>query len=526
MSIFSRRFLGVLLAAACLFAAVAAVNAETCSLELKRLKPIGQGMMIGPTPPLEYLYRSGQPQHFFMQSGVAQPAGQKTPFSKIVKKEPKYETENPLRGVAKLGSGEYIFAVDAVAEKSDSKAPKSKAGTEKPKADAEKSKAAPKPPKAVTYNRLYFDFNQNGDLTDDKPIVAKNPARNPGIVFGGNVNFSQSEFPRVDLKIDVDGEKIDYAFLFRIYSQTASNFSYVSAQLNAAAYREGKFELDGKQRHVVLLDYNSNGRFDDVVAIDENMTDGNGSVFPTQGDLLLVDPDPKKAASSPYSRDPAAGEGRHHVSKLVSLDGQYYDMAVTPAGDKLTLERSSVPVGKVTSPVDGLKAVVYGKLGVLNFSGGKGEPILLPEGEWKLLSYMIDRTGIEEPKDESAEKKKPERSLLESLAGALTGGVGSATVASQPRFTHVSARAAKDCKPMQVKAGETVALAFGPPWKPVVKASTVRPGSNASLSLVLVGSGGEVCNDLMVNGGRPKAPEFTITTPDGDEVAKGKFEYG
>ena len=36
-------------------------------------------------------------------------------FKRIVKKEPKYQSENPFRGVIKFGSQEYAFALDAVA---------------------------------------------------------------------------------------------------------------------------------------------------------------------------------------------------------------------------------------------------------------------------------------------------------------------------------------------------------------------------------------------------------------------------
>lgn len=521
MSIRPRRFAGALLAAACLCAAVA--NAETYSLELKRFPSAGPGMVIGPGGEAKSPNNWTHPQDISMRLRTGQTAG-KTPFSKIAQKEPKYQTKNPFRGVAKLGTGEYIFAVDAVAEKPASKTPKSKVDDEKTKASAGTPKAGAEKPKAEVYNRLYFDFNRNGDLTDDKPIKAPKPIRAAVLLGSGRVIRSPvSDFPRVDLEIDVYGKKVDYAFLFDVTSWGSS----VSGTLSAAAYREGKLKLDGNQRHVVLLDFNSNGRFDDVIAVDEDGVNSGRIRYPTEGDLLLIGPDQKKAAVSPLSSDPAAAEYRHHVSELVNLDGRYYDMAITPAGDKLTLDHSSVPVGKVTCPVDGLNVTVYGELGVLNLWGSKSEPILLPEGQWKLLNYTINQTGGEEPKDESAEKKREKWSLLDALAGVLTEGVGFGNVASPPPFSLVSAHRTKDCKPMHVKAGETVALTFGPPWKPVVKASTtIRPGRIAELSLVIVGSGGDVCDNLEVNGDKPKQPEFTITTPDGEEVAKGKFEWG
>ena len=47
-----------------------------------------------------------------------------------------------------------------------------------------------------------------------------------------------------------------------------------------------------------------------------------------------------------------------------------------------------------------------------------------------------------------------------------------------------------------------------------------------SLDMSLVGSTGEICTNMMVNGGRPSKPEFTITDPKGKVVQQGSFEYG
>ena len=44
--------------------------------------------------------------------------------------------------------------------------------------------------------------------------------------------------------------------------------------------------------------------------------------------------------------------------------------------------------------------------------------------------------------------------------------------------------------------------------------------------LVPCGSTGEICSNMMVDGGRPTKPEFTITDSKGKEVQKGSFEYG
>jgi hypothetical protein len=42
----------------------------------------------------------------------------------------------------------------------------------------------------------------------------------------------------------------------------------------------------------------------------------------------------------------------------------------------------------------------------------------------------------------------------------------------------------------------------------------------------LIGSAGEVCNNLMVNGSRPGKPAFTITDDKDKVVENGNFEYG
>jgi len=213
------------------------------------------------------------------------------------------------------------------------------------------------------------------------------------------------------------------------------------------------------------------------------------------------------------------------VGKIVGIDGRFYDLEITPAGDKLSLTPSSAPTGKVTNPNDGFRAMVYGDRGVLNITGGKSQPAVLPEGKWKLLSYTIDQTSYEEKKEE---EEKEENSLLRALGSAMLGVGGLAGGAiSRPSYTVVSAQATADGPAVEVREGKTVKLPFGPPYKAVVKSNRITGDvDQVSLSMSLVGSAGEICSSLMVDGGRPEKPEFTITTADGKEVDTGSFEYG
>jgi hypothetical protein len=509
------RHLAGAIAIAGLFVALARVSAETATLELKRLDSSGAVRIVGSRMPLDYLCRYTYPQYFHMRvqdgkdytlTGEARQA-----FSGIVKKEPKYEAEHPLRGVAELGSQRFAFAIDAKPPAAEAKPEASDAETEKPQ------QKAPQPPQ---YGRLFFDLNCNGDLTDDDVIESEQPR---GIYLSlGSTRFSF----RMDVPLNVEGTKMDYAFTLSGYVNASGDSYYATASLNAAAYREGEITLDGKTHHVVLIDFNSNGRFDDPFKIREGATYSDGRVVPQYGDVLLVDPNLETTGyRSPY--DVTTSADQYHVAKVINVGGRYYDLEIAPAGDELTLKPSSVPVGYVTNPNDGFRAVLYGQKEFVKISGDKSKPVPVPEGEWKLLSYTIDLTGRKvEEEEEKAEEPEEGPSLLKALANSLLGGAAAAGSRSRPRYTLVSAQATGQYEPVKVRPGQTVALPFGPPYKPVVKVDYMRGREEAQLGLALIGSAGERCTNLMVDGGRPDKPTFSIAAADGTEVASGQFEYG
>jgi hypothetical protein len=425
----------------------------------------------------------------------------------VVKKEPDYRCQHPFRGVVNLGSERYAFALDATqAEKQP----------ETPDKDAEASNRRPEgnkqPPNrldAIRYDRLYFDRNRNGDLTDDTVIKAQEQP-NPGPY---SASFRSTAFPRVDVTINVDGTKLDYAFLITVYSQGAEDYRYVQVSLNAAAYREGEITLYGKRRHIVVLDFNSNGRFDDPLTVVQS---GDGRLYSSSGDQLLVAPSSSEDSASSFR--PTADRFRCPMSKIVSIDRRFYDLEISPAGDKLTLTPSSAPVGHVTTPHKGLSALMHSGERCLRIAANEDEeskPIPLPEGDWKLVEYTIDRTGYK-PEEEGTQGA----SLLEALSGAL------APPRSARRPTQVSAQGTTECKPVRVREGKTVALPFGPPFKPVVEVAYGAGREEVQLGMSLVGSGGEKCSSLIVDGRQPDGVPFTISTADGDEVVRDTFRFG
>lgn len=492
-----------LLAAAAILAAATHVGAESFDFELKRLEsPANPRTM---TSSADAMFRATIPQQFFMQVGGQAVWGptrtNAAEFSKVIKKEPaKYSAKNPFRGVAKLGTQQFGFVLDAVPDEK-------KNGETKPKA---KSKL----PELRIYNRLYFDLNHNGDLTDDQVVKAN---ENKGRIYtSSSYSYGQYSFPRVDVTVDADGTKVDYAFLFSGYAQAQENYQYATASLNSAAYREGEITLGGKKRRVLLVDYNSNARFDDKASVSTVRTSEGTTTFAMPGDMIYIDPDPS-GASYMYGYDATTSDDQQYVAELIDIDGKFYEMDLTAAGDKVTLTASTAPVGYVKNPSKGYRAIVFSDKRVLKISWNESGKSALPVGDWKLASYTIDGTGQEA----TAKADKNQSSLLNMLANAISG---SRAVAG-PRFTMVSARAPGNYAAVKVREGKTVDMPFGPPYKPVVAASP-QGNKTVSLSMSLVGAAGESCSNLMVSGRRPADPRFTITKPDGTEVQTGKFEYG
>ncbi len=495
---------GLLLPAVC-------AGADTAALQMKRVDPSARA---GPEGlPADYLFRMTRPQTIFQQLGGREGAvrmaeqADAPAFAELVKKEPaEYAAATPFRGVVKLGSHYYPFVLDAAPpqeEEGEQEEPQAE------KKDGEKggllstlgrALAAPlagRPEaegQAPVFTRLYFDRNRNGDLTDDGVVEAESAQ-------AFSASTSRAAFPVVELTLEVDGKKVEYAFILNVQVNSAGNFAYAYASLNAAAYREGEIELDGRKRRIVLVDFNSNGRFDDVFQVEEDAQ--RGSAQPVIGDMLFIDPQPAVRYRSPY--DPTTSDDQFQVGKLIAIDNRFYELDIHPSGETLSLAPSSLPTGYAANANPGARAIVYGEQSMLEIAVGEDGKAVLPEGTWRLMSYTILHPEPEpEPQDDDAQ---PPRAAM--------------------RPTLVSAQAGSDMKPFRIADGKTTNMAFGPPFTPQVTASvSPRAPGTLSLQMSLMGAGGERCSSMIINGGRPPQPEFTIHTMDGEEVASGKFSYG
>ncbi len=413
------------------------IDESEISLKLVRLDlPKAKGRGKKPAA-ASYFLSQITPQQFYVKLGKSEEA-RDAAFHRVVKSEPSYASSTPIRGVARFGGREYGFAFDSVGGK------------------------------ASAYNRLYFDLNGNGDLSDDRPIAATTATSvGPGM--------SQSQFPRVDIKLDIKDQSVDYSFLPSLLCQASRGDAYATVTFYAAVMREGYITQGRKRTRLVLLDHNSNGLFDDAVSIRPD-----GSV--AEGDLLLINPNPRKQTSSGAD----LGGDRNFVSKTVCIGKEFYRMETSPSGGSLKLTPTKFSMGSVVNSSPLYRATLFSPdYGVVVIGGSKDQKISLPEGEWRVLSYMVEASP---------------RTML------------SATFAGKSPATTVT-------------KGETARLPFGAPLHAVVTASRGQ-GNNVSLSLAILGVSGERCTNLTVNGTRPPKPQFVIKDKDGKIVHQGTFEYG
>ena len=387
-----------------------------------------------------YVLRLTKPQRFVQKDKGG--GSKEAEFHRLVKKEPKYVAPIPFRGVVKLGGRSFGFALDAVA------------------------------PKSNGYDRLYFDANGNGDLTDDPTASASDVAK-----LGSNM--SQSQFPRVSVNLDAGGGPAEYAFLLSALCRQSNGSFYATVSLYSAVARAGYLTQGKKRTRVLLVDSNSNGRFDDVISVRPN---GNLA----EGDMLLINPNPKKKLA-------ANGEGTdwNMVGKVICIGKRFHRMIVTPDGGKLQLTPMQLSLGNVICSSHTYRSVLSSDdYGVVVIFGAKDQKCALMEGTWKVINYTLD-----------------------------------ATIGNGSRRTAVEATFGNSPPLVTVKKGETAILPFGGPFRAVVTASKTKK-SKVSLHLRIVGPSGEQCRSIRINGRRPPKPHFIIKDKNDKIVHQGDFEYG
>lgn len=455
------RFMAPFLGIAMLFALEAA--AETFPLTMKFLGPRPQSRQR--LEDADFLYRMTYSQSYWQQMNQRGNRGGGPSFEEIVKKEPAFHLEQPFKNVARLGTVYFPFAFDST--------------------DLARG----------GFNILYWDSNRNGDLTDDHPIEAE-PIRE-GDYYANS--YIRRNFPPLTFPVEIENATFEYACTFGIHCQFDSRTHqplYMSASLQSACYREGEIVAGGKKHRLVVLDFNSNGRFDNITHSIQNRSGPNdpGRIDIFNGDILLIDPDLTQTQAFGY--DSMGRDDRQPLARLLPIEGKFYEIKVSPSGDAMTLTPYSGEMGLLSNPNPEFRAlVVHPELGVVKATGGGQQGAPVPAGTWKLAEYIIAMPPSE-------------------------GARGS---------TYIRANAPGNYPEVEVRAGKIAKLPFGPPYHGETYLGRIRNmnlGKMASLEMQLVGSMGEICSNILIDGKRPDPPAFVIATSRGKIVERGQFEYG
>ena len=449
-------------------------------------------------------------------------------FARLVRREPQYRAAEPVRAVVEFGGRKFPL----VLEQSD--------------------------PGEGDYDLLRFDTAGSGDLTAP-PVKARNGDRAAG--------FDRIEFPPVTIRTGEDDGPFEYAFVLSVHVDTGYSYQaygppssdprgegdeelrprepvQVALLFETAAYRAGTFLLDGEEIRVALVDLNTDGRFDDFPAPRE---DEAGAEVPDHRDafdfgssepgVAIVFNPQFETADSPWMGQGAWIRGDHgqYLARLLSLEGAFYDVEVTPSGDRLTLRPTRLPLGAFTNPHDGFRVALSGEYGPLHLGGEANVAVPLPAGRWRLVSYTL----------QPPEPEQPQRSVMGALGRAFSSALAPGMGAPHRASTRLQAYLPSDTPALEIAAGETTPVSFGPPLKPVVNASWRRnyqivmgedgpgrveaeqPGPRLlDLSLVFLGTAGERVQNITVRGSRPPAPQFEVIDPGGEVVVSGVFRYG
>lgn len=394
---------------------------------------------------------------------------------------PKWTTEKPLYGLAKIGSVEHLLVLDR--QKSEDK----------------------------YYNRIYFDANANKDLTDDSILDGKAEVDSRGI-------FCRVKFGAADTTIKGEGKLLPFSFrpelmVMNLPQYTESNLDqkvlprYVSCYLRTNCAYSGEFKLDGRTYSLTLADTNCSGYFNDVFEI-RNINYPRRLSVSAQGDSLYISSDGK-----PDSID------RLVYGDWLVIKDNLYKVGINPAKGTMTL----TPVKENLAP---LKLAMLPERLSISMEDGKNcimmfepaEAIMIPPGRYRLFNYELFK------EDEQGD-------LWRLWANATT---------DTPYFTAGQSDGAllefgEPFAPVITLANRLQAITVES------QGQKKRLPPRVPLVFNIEGMGKEFVNDLShirgdkTNiplsqkknlGHRPAEPTYEITKTDGEVVTKGFFEYG
>jgi hypothetical protein len=215
-------------------------------------------------------------------------------------------------------------------------------------------------PDAAYYDALWLDVNLNKTFEDtERFALPASDRRNQA---------------SITVPVTIETEAGPSSQYFKVYAQVRDKYAYI--RYSSAGYYIAQVKFGDKSHRVVLLDYNSNGRYDDK-------TVGN-----RRGDRILIDYNDDGKFENQYQRE---GEVAY-INKYLYVDGVYYGLQVAPNGSSLTLTQPEVQLGKLQVEEPNVALTISGANGKYRYSREAGnEPFMIPVGDYVVEQATVSR---------------------------------------------------------------------------------------------------------------------------------------
>ncbi len=385
-------------------------------------------------------------------------------------KLPSFRAPNPLFSMVSLGGSRHLLVLDK------------------------------KNPRAPFYDRLFFDSNGDGDLTND-PVVK-------GRTFSRGLGFFYATFPPLEVKLRLPGGPAPYRLEIRAHKRPSfrggrrtgrsGGIDDVSLFMLTACDYTGTLRVGSRTYKLALADSNGNGIFGD--RLHPNQATPLAQEVSRKSDRLFLGPGPSLSPLEDL-----------RTSGFLGIEGLLYQVRFNQPRGKLLLEPLPAPRGRLAFPLAPDRIKLFGLEGapdILYLEAGR--EIRVPLGSYRLGCYVLSR------KDD--------------------GG----------NIWTLKAKAPPSAPPVKAREDKAEMLFFGPPYTPVVRVRARFPRRlrrrkvTAHLEFGVLGSGGEEVFFLSSPANRPSSiprskklpdlprePAFTILELPGEtQVASGNFEYG
>ncbi len=376
--------------------------------------------------------------------------------------EPKYQSRMPLYFVLKLGNDEdnaYTMVLD-------------------------ESEAT-----GGGYDVLYVDRNNNGDLSDDPKITGR---------IESNGEYATTwDFGAAEVMVKYGDRTAPYCVAVECYAYKAagppmdeSSLPSVELHVRTNGYYTGFVSLGGSNRRIAVVDFNSNGLFNDYFKVPSLWTSGDRLL--ANGDQILIDTDGDGRLEGRYPGE----KELYPYARYVQVDGRWYSLDIAAHGAKVEVETAQPRLGTIEiSARKGSYSVQLAPAGGVLKLVPTDQTIQVPADTYRLFRYTAEAKNSSGNwcYDARAAKSEKKFEVVENAILPLRLG--------PPLFVNVSYRT-QDAQADQPKAGDTIVL-----------------------RLNVTGGRGERCS-IEKNGERPPPPTFKVVNETGKTVLSGDFEYG